>query len=106
MAGCSRGDKAWDKAEPGRAAETPVGTVKLALEPAQWPLEAVVATNSIALQDRLEVTGDVAVTQASPGPVLSSNAELVLGMDAKVTGSVKADTLVLRERSQVTGDAT
>jgi hypothetical protein len=100
--GCAKADL-----DDGQATEpTKPATVAQPLEPAEWPLEAVVATNSIQLKDRLEVTGDVAVTQASPGPVLSSGAELVLDSSAKVTGNVKADTLKLAGGSVVTGNAT
>ena len=75
------------------------------LEPEAWPAQAVVSTNSILLQDRLEVSGDIAVTRASPGPWLSSNAEFVAGMDAVVTGNLQADTVVLNARSRITGNA-
>lgn len=78
---------------------------KQALEVGEWPLEALVATNSIQFEDRATFEGDVAVTQAATGAVLSSGTELVIGPDAVLTGSVAADGVVVRERSVVTGNA-
>jgi hypothetical protein len=100
LVGCSKQEE---------AASSPLGKSQVAavvqrLEPSAWPAPAVVATNSIELQDRLEVSGDIAVTRASPGPWLSSNAEFVAGMDAVVTGNLQVDTVVLRERSRITGN--
>jgi hypothetical protein len=74
------------------------------LEASQWPLEALVATNSIEFQDRAAFTGDVAATRASAGPFLSSNAEMTLGANVVITGNVKADTLVIPSSARITGN--
>lgn len=54
--------------------EVSVGTTEQALTPSDWPAEALVVTNSIHLDQRASVTGDVAAWVASPGPVLFQNA--------------------------------
>lgn len=70
-----------------------------------WPTEPLVVTNSIHLDQRGSFEGNVAVTKASPGPMLSQNAEFALSEDATLTGSVRADTLYLGARSKITGSA-
>jgi hypothetical protein len=83
-----------------------VAVAKQSLLVNEWPIEALVATNSIYFEERAKFEGLVAVTSASPGPVLSSNAELTLNVSSILTGSVKADSLVLKSSSKITGDAT
>jgi hypothetical protein len=101
MLGCSR----HDQTASGGRGNGSVTAVAQRLEPNSWPAQAIIATNSIELQERLEVSGDIAVTRASPGPWLSSNAEFVADMDAVVTGNLQADTVVLNARSRITGSA-
>jgi hypothetical protein len=61
-----------------------IGTNGLAepLTASEWPTEAIVATNSIWLQDRAKVKGNVAATKAA-SQWLSSNSELVVGPQAE-----------------------
>ena len=96
--GCSR-------AEKNAAPPSPQAAIAQRLAPADWPAVAVVATNSVELQDRLQIAGDVVVTQASAGPTLGWGAKLVVGLDATLDGSATADTLALGDRAVVTGDA-
>jgi RHS repeat-associated protein len=72
---------------------------------ASWPSQAVVALNSVLLGTKSEVTGDVAVVDASAGPVLGDGAELSMQPSALVTGDVAADTIGLKNKAKVTGDA-
>jgi len=71
---------------------------------AAFPSEAIVALNSVRLKSKSHVIGDVAVVDASPGPVLGK-AELELEKDATVTGNVFADTIDLAKNALVEGDA-
>src|SRR5512133_2382900 len=68
----SCGRRKTPEAEP-RDADQVVASSSQALLSIQWPAAAVTATNSVYLQTNAKVHGDVAVTQASPGQVLSSN---------------------------------
>ncbi|HEX2734315.1 MAG TPA: lectin-like protein [Polyangiaceae bacterium] len=76
-----------------------------ALSASEWPSESLVATNSIQFNQRAHIDGNVAVKQASPGPVLAHNAEFALEQDAFIVGSVRADTIFLGDRSTVSGNA-
>jgi hypothetical protein len=88
LLGCSKGEQASPHTESSSR------SVSQALEPSAWPAQAVVATNSIELQDRLHVTGDIAVVQASNGPWLSSNAELAASYDsAPIFADAPADRI-------------
>lgn len=75
------------------------------LSASDWPSESLVATNSIQFNQRAHIDGNVAVTRASPGPVLARNAEFVLEQDAFVVGNVRADTIYLGDRTSVSGNA-
>jgi hypothetical protein len=70
-----------------------------------WPSDALVATNSVQLDQRARFSGNVSVTRSSPGPVLSQNAELALGIDSVLTGSARADTIFLDQRATISGSA-
>jgi hypothetical protein len=94
-----------DEAQPpDRDAGVEVASTAQALTAAEWPLETLVASQSISLQDRAKVTGSIVATNAA-SQWLSSNAELVVGAEAVVTGNVKADTLVVMQQSLVTAGA-
>ncbi|MBI4701443.1 MAG: hypothetical protein HY744_09835 [Deltaproteobacteria bacterium] len=58
---------------------------------------AVVAENSVT-------AGDVVVTRASPGPVLADAAEAVVGIGAKLTGSLTANRVKVKMKGTVNGD--
>lgn len=65
---------------------------------------AILATNSVQLDQMAEVTGDVVVNDASAGPYLGS-AQLELGKQAEVTGSVKGNSIRLEKHAAVSGNA-
>jgi alpha-tubulin suppressor-like RCC1 family protein/cytoskeletal protein CcmA (bactofilin family) len=71
-----------------------------------WPEESVVALNSVVAGSTSLIAGDVAVITASTGATLSGSAELALGGNAQVNGSVRADTIATQATSHVFGDAT
>lgn len=75
--------------------EPAVGVAEQALNASEWPAQALVVSNSIHLDQRAQVTGDVAARVASPGPVLYQNAELGLANDARINGNARADTIYL-----------
>jgi CARDB/Bacterial Ig domain len=80
-------------ASPGRAEVVPTYTDAV-----------ILATNSVHLMQNSQVlSGDVTVTQASPGPVLSSGAELAMAQNASValSASLRADSIDLKQHAVV-----
>jgi hypothetical protein len=69
-----------------------------------WPNEVVVALNSTWLKQGGDTTGDVAVIDVSPGPVLTDDAEGVVGESVVVTGTVSANRVRIRQGGSVHGD--
>ncbi|MBK8995696.1 MAG: hypothetical protein IPM35_08110 [Myxococcales bacterium] len=73
-----------------------------------WPSEAVVALNSVWLKEHSTLTstvnGAVAVIDASPGPVLASDEEAVVGQNVTVTGTVSANRVRIKLGGTVNGD--
>jgi hypothetical protein len=49
-------------------------------------------------------TGSVAVIDASPRPVLADDAELVVGIGARVEGSASANGVLIKSEGVVTGE--
>jgi hypothetical protein len=94
------------KTEAPTASTEATNTSAQQLTAADWPAEALVVTNSTQLDQRARLEGSAAVTQASPGTVLAHAAELALEVDARITGSVRADTLFLDAHSVINGSAT
>lgn len=80
-------------------------TVGQALAASEWPTDGLVVTNSIQLDQRARVTGTVAAKNASTSALLAHSAELSLELDAVVSGSVRADTLYLGDRSNISANA-
>ena len=68
------------------------------------PAVAVLGTNSVRLFRDVQVTGDVVVNDASPGPTLGGF-ELKLDRSSDVVGNVKADSIRLDQQATVSGSA-
>ena len=66
---------------------------------------AIMASNSIFLKKNVNVTGDVIVSAASPGPTLDPGVELSIDKDGLVDGNAEADSIVLDKKVTITGDA-
>lgn len=74
-----------------------------ALEVAQWPVQALTATNSVQFEDRALFRGEVAVTRRATGAVLANGAELSMNSDAQVFGNVRADTVDIDRNATIFG---
>ena len=68
------------------------------------PDVAVLGTNSVRLSRDVQVSGDVVVNDASPGPTLGGF-ELKLDRSSDVVGNVKADSIRLDQQATVSGNA-
>lgn len=91
----------------GRADLAALVPVRVSFIPPGFPNVVVFATNSIFVKsESVIVSGDVVANIASPGPVLSSKAELVLGQRARssATSSLKGDSVRLQPRAVASGD--
>ncbi len=85
-------------------AEQPLGAAPI---PASFDEVVVFATNSIHIKnDSVVVWGDLVVDDASPGPVLSSGAELTIGPHATTPGgrALKADSVRIKAQTSIGGD--
>ena len=69
-----------------------------------WPGEAIAALEGVKLAEAAEVTGDVAVLTAAPGPGCDPT-EARLADHARIDGSLRADDIRLAEGATVTGTA-
>lgn len=65
---------------------------------------AVLGTNSVRLNRDVQVTGDIVVNDASPGPTLGGS-ELKLDRSSDVAGNVKGDSIRLDQQATVSGSA-
>lgn len=80
------------------------GNLESNLTASEWPSQVIVATNSIEVGSGTHISGSVVAKNSATGSVLSSNAEVVLAYNARVSGDVWADTLVLNGNVQVPGE--
>ena len=69
-----------------------------------WPHHVIVADNSIWLRQGSDTSGNVAVLDASSGPVLADDAEVVVGLDATLQGALTADSVRVKASGTVIGD--
>ncbi len=70
-----------------------------------WPVETVVALNSIAARSTSLVDGNVAVLTAGTGSFLSGTSELSISSNAEITGSVRADGIDMVSSGHIFGTA-
>ena len=74
--------------------------------PSGYPAEVIVATNSIRLEEESQTAGDVAVThKVSGGTLGNGGVEVTLKKKAKLTGSLRADTIEIEDDGVITGNA-